>query len=209
MPLKPIPFKVRDFRNKGFFVIDDAYLNGYAKYLTPSITVIYLSLCRHANKEQSCFPAQKLIAEEHGITERTVRRCLNKLVELRIIKVVRKRSVKGKWLRNTYFLLDKSVWGLPTGHQCPMENQRTSKTKTRGHQRPIKDTHIKDTQQQSVVDKIEKWAYERARATPSCDKNSFRKSVKKAIERIGEVAVYKAFEKETNAIQFLKNIKNL
>lgn len=150
-------FKVRDFRNKGFFLLDDAYLNGYAKLLPISTSVVYFSLCRHADKAQSSFPAQELIAKEHNIDTRTVRRAINTLTKCNIISSEKLRNKKGMWLNNTYYLLDKSVWltkeeilekGLgkkPRGHQSPMGIQRTIKTVSRGHQTPTKDTHKKDT----------------------------------------------------------------
>ncbi len=106
-------FKVRDLRIKEKFWLDDAYLNGYARHLKPIATAVYLSLCRHADKEQSCFPAEITIAEEHGIGERTVRYKIALLRRWNIIKVKRTRSQKGKWLHNTYFLLDKSEWKKP------------------------------------------------------------------------------------------------
>jgi len=37
-------FEVRDFRNKHFLMVDDAYLNGYAKKLDVYATAVYLSL---------------------------------------------------------------------------------------------------------------------------------------------------------------------
>lgn len=138
-------------------MIDDAYLNGYAKLFPVSVSVVYVSLCRHADKEQVSFPSQILIAEEHNIDERTVRRAINTLIKAGLISLNRVRNNKGMWLNNTYTLLDKSVWlskeeillrGLgkkSRGHQSPMDIQRTIKTSSRGHQTPTKDTHTKDT----------------------------------------------------------------
>jgi len=157
------PFKVRDFRKKGFFVIDDAYLNGYARFFPHSVTLVYLSLCRHADKEQSSFPAQELIAKQHNMNVRTVRRAIKALLEANIIAVKRERSKKGTWMRNTYYLLDKTEWLPPDkitpkktrGHQCPMDKPEDISDQTRGHQSPIKDTHKKDTHNnsQAVVNK--------------------------------------------------------
>ncbi len=106
-------FKVRDLRIKEKFWLDDTYLNGYARHLKPIATAVYLSLCRHADKGQSCFPAETTIAEEHGISERTVRSKIALLQNWNIIKIKRTRSQKGTWLHNTYFLLDKSQWKKP------------------------------------------------------------------------------------------------
>ena len=66
-------FKGRDKRNKGWFWMDNDYLNGYAKIFGAVGTAIYVSLCRHAdNDTQKCFPAMELMAEELGITRNTI-----------------------------------------------------------------------------------------------------------------------------------------
>lgn len=146
-------FKIRDLRKKDQFKIDDTYLNGYAKHLGTSTSAIYMSLCRHAEfNSQKCFPSEKLLAEEHNITERTVRRAVKKLVSVNIVQVERRKTKEGKWSSNTYILLDKSEWMKPEDTSVLwMEkdkndiNQRTKTTQTRGHQRPTKDTNNKDT----------------------------------------------------------------
>jgi predicted transcriptional regulator len=143
-------FKVRDFRNKGFFLLDDAYLNGYAQLFDPITTVVYLSLCRHVDaKNQMAFPSQELIAKEHNISRYTVIRRLKTLEKANIIRFAQKRSKSGKWLHNTYYLLDKSEWktkdevavlqGSHTVHR--VARQLTTVL----HASNIKDTHKKDT----------------------------------------------------------------
>ena len=141
-------FQVRDLRRKEKFVIDDDYLNGWAKHLDPYTTVVYLSLCRHVDKEQKCFPSHELIAEEHGIGRRTVI-CRMKVLEEH--NLVRKKEQKrsessGKYLHNTYYLLDKSEWKKPTeyrqGHTVHRMSSQAPTECTGGH---TKDTHIKDT----------------------------------------------------------------
>ena len=68
-------FKGRDRRKKGWFWMDNDYLNGYAKYFGAVGTAIYVSLCRHAdNDTQECFPAYKKIAEELGLVEKTIQK---------------------------------------------------------------------------------------------------------------------------------------
>jgi biotin operon repressor len=144
--MKEEKFKVRDFRNKGFFTLDDAYLNGYAKYLGALATAVYISLCRHADKEQTCFPSQKKIAEEHGMTDRTVRTKIKDLTDWNIIRVESVRSKGGIFMSSIYFLLDKSEWKRPeemiSAGGSPEENHDS----TRGKPQQYKDTQIKDTQ---------------------------------------------------------------
>ena len=100
-------FQVRDLRRKAFFMVDDIYLNGYARHLGTTASMVYISLCRHADKEQSAFPSQKLIAEELGINERIVMYKIKLLSDWNIIRKEKSKNSSGKWLNNTYFLVDK------------------------------------------------------------------------------------------------------
>lgn len=227
------PFKVRDFRNKNFFLMDDAYLNGYAKFLDPSTTVVYLSLCRHVDKEQSAFPSETLIAEEHNIDKRTVIRKIKKLKEWNLIRVERTRNKEGKWLRNTYFLLDKSEWKNPEemkkiasinhpgdteslGHPGDKSNiiQVTNDAKTQVTQSHTKDTHIykethiKDTQRE-LIKKIINWAFNDARIKPGVSEKIYRILIENGISLYGEQKIYDLFKNEDNAITLLTNIKYL
>ena len=134
-------FKVRDKRNKGWFWMDNEYLNGWARYFGATGTAIYVSLCRHSNnKTKECFPAQKQIAEELTIDERTVRRYLGLFQKCGLISIKRERRKDKKWANNIYTLLDKEHWKKPedimpygkaTGHLTQ---------KARGHQTPTNKT---------------------------------------------------------------------
>jgi predicted transcriptional regulator len=139
------PIKIRDLRQKEKFFVDDAYLSGYARVLGVTTTAVYLSLCRHTNRDQECFPSQDKIAEDHNITRRTVIRAIKKLKEANIIKIEKERADNGKWFNNLYILLDKSQWKKPEDIGVTWNSHVTKKTKTIGHQSHIKDTHIKDT----------------------------------------------------------------
>jgi len=167
------PVVIRDLRAKEKFFVDDAYLNGYAKYLGPEATCVYLSLCRHADHSQQAFPSQKLIAEENGISERTVRRKLDILESLNLIYRERVRNRRGRWLCYLYVLLDKSEWLSPadfvsTGQRIhsPSATGSGGKKIYLGHQRtgsPIKDTekdtHKKDTHiTPSIVSPLKKYS---------------------------------------------------
>jgi len=145
MPQNPVPFKVRDLRRKEKSFIDDDYINGWAKHLRPAATAVYISLCRHADKEQQCFPATKLIAEEHGITRRTVQEKTRLLEKWNIIKKKRVRKKSGTWLNTTYFLLDKTEWHKPPWEKTSHSPTMGKKQHHHGKSFPTKVTHIKDT----------------------------------------------------------------
>lgn len=145
------PIRVIDRRNKHYFVVDDIYLNGYAKHLGPIVTVVYLSLCRHVDKDQAAFPSQEKMAEELGIGRRSVENSISILKRWNLVDVERDRSANHGWARNSYLLLDKSVWkelppALTAGARPPAPNYVDHP-----HQVLIKDTHIKDTHTLSSI----------------------------------------------------------
>ncbi|MBU2578115.1 helix-turn-helix domain-containing protein [Patescibacteria group bacterium] len=110
-------FSVRDKRRKEKFFVDDQYLNSYAKKCGVTATAVYNSLCRHADKNQKCYPSIKRMAEQHSISARSVYRAINKLEKYNIIR--RKRM--GKQLTNRYYLLDRIEWTdmtKKTHHTC-------------------------------------------------------------------------------------------
>ncbi len=143
--------KIRDKRNKGWFYLDNEYLNGYAKIFGGIGTAIYVSLCRHADAEQKCFPSQELIGEELNIAPRTVRKYIKMFEDWNLLHVDRKKTSDGRWLNNIYYLLDKSEWKKPEapvahGHQRQMTTKpEENNSKNQRHQLPNKDTHTKNT----------------------------------------------------------------
>lgn len=151
-------FRGRDRRKKGWFWMDNEYLNGYAKFFGAIGTAIYVSLCRHSDNEtQKCFPAQKLIAEELGIGERTVRNYLKIFRKYKIISIQReKHPLTKKWLNNVYFMVDKDYWLKPEAPvACGTRGNKKQKPeatddKSQRHLLPIrketnsKETHIKE-----------------------------------------------------------------
>ena len=150
-------FKVRDKRNKGWFYLDNEYLNGIGRHLGPIGIAVYVSLCRHADNEQKCFPAQDTIAIEIGAGVRSVRNYLKKLQKLNIIQLKKIRTSEGKWLNNTYFLLDKSEWNYPeaTGaYGKPEANNDTAignRVQSHRQQVPIKETNNNNTNNNNIA----------------------------------------------------------
>lgn len=90
--------------------MDDEYLNGQAKLCGWQGTIVYTSLCRHANINQESFPSIKLMAEQHGVSRPTILKGIENLERRNVIEVKKTRTKDGKWLNNTYILLDKSGW---------------------------------------------------------------------------------------------------
>ncbi len=102
--------RIIDRRKKEKFMIDDKYLNGQAKVCGWQATLAYISLCRHSSKDQECFPSIELISKELKISRTTVIKGLDMLERFNVIEVKKTRAKDGKWLNNTYILIDKSEW---------------------------------------------------------------------------------------------------
>lgn len=102
--------RIIDKRTKEKFILDDYYLNGQAKLCGWQATITYVSLCRHANKSQECFPSIKLMSEELNVSRNTIIKGLKNLENYNVIQIEKTRNKKGQWLNNTYFLIDKSKW---------------------------------------------------------------------------------------------------
>jgi len=148
--------KVRDMRHKEKFFVDDLYLNGYAKFCGPIASAVYMVICRHASKEQECFPSKKTIALKLRISERGVYDGVKKLKEWGIISVSnQKRSINGKYRHSTYTLLDKSGWKkIPSATRADGTKQQAPpapEASTREQPLPNKGTYyISDTQEKET-----------------------------------------------------------
>lgn len=145
-------FEVRDHRNKSMFRVDDEYLNGYAKLCGTNATLVYLCLCRHADRHQESFPSVELMANKTGISKRSVIRGIATLIEWNVISKEKERRKDATWLNNRYILLDKTVWKSKPGatqslgSQVPNETEPSAKYDTsQVPQVHTKDTHKKDT----------------------------------------------------------------
>lgn len=140
-------FEVRDTRIKEKFVLDDKYLNGWARKCGVYASAVYMSLARHADKDQHCWPSLKKIAEEHNISIKQTGRAIKILESHRIIQSER----LGKKLNNRYYLLDKSEWtDSPITERTNSPITMDYQSNHIGTNSPIhsKDTHIKETQKE-------------------------------------------------------------
>jgi len=136
--------------DKSFYMKPDEYLNGWARKCGWKATLAYDSLWRHADRSREAYPSYKLMAEEHGVSEATIKRGVTVLEKFNIICKEQKKSSKGKFLHNTYLLLDKKHWQEPVGLVRPTDSRRSVENPSVGLYRPHKDTHKKDTHTLSI-----------------------------------------------------------
>mgnify|MGYP001233087261 FL=1 len=142
--------KVRDLRVKEKFVVDDLYLNGYAKRCGIFATGVYNVICRHADREQTAFPGIDLIAKKLNISRPSVIKGITNLQDYNIIKVIKKKDKKGRQKVNLYILLDKSVWKplrvkeIDSENCCPSKPE--NKTESMSEQNRVNEIDCKVTQ---------------------------------------------------------------
>lgn len=144
--------RIIDKRKKEKYMMDDEYLNGQAKLCGWQGTIVYTSLCRHANVNQESFPSIKLMAEQHGVSRPTIMKGIENLENRKVIEVKKTRTNDGKWLNNTYILLDKSEWDYSQVNGIDMDSQVNVETtpSQRGLHDQVnvvdtKETHTKET----------------------------------------------------------------
>lgn len=115
-------FRVRNRQNRGWFYIDNEFVDIYGKIFGAVGTAIYICLCRHVDKDQKCFPSEKLIGEKLGISDRCVRKYIELLEQYNVIKKNKQRNERNqRWANNIYFLMDRTVWLIPESNSEPKE----------------------------------------------------------------------------------------
>lgn len=152
-------FKIRDKRNKGWFYLDNEYLNGLGKYFGPVGISVYVSLCRHANNDQQCFPSQELISKEVGASRQTVGKYIKLLASHCVIKIEKQKSKINNYENTLYTLLDKTEWLYPSHvKQTDMDSHVhltaepcTSDSKSHVNLVDTKDTNINNTNKKEAT----------------------------------------------------------
>ena len=81
------------------------------------------------------------MSEELAVSTKTIQRGIKKLEERNVIVVGKKRTKDGKWLNNTYTLLDKNVWNYTQETNSPMDSQGTKSDTARGQKEPSQRTN--------------------------------------------------------------------
>lgn len=143
--------RIIDKRKKEKFLIDDEYINGQARICGWQATIVYNVLCRHASKEQECFPSIQLMAEKLNISRPTIIKGLQNLEKYNVIQIIKNRK-SGQWINNTYILIDKLEWKkhqvneVDTAHQVN-ENTPPSQREYKNQVNEVdtKETHTKET----------------------------------------------------------------
>lgn len=175
--------RITDNRRNEKYMIDDEYLNDQAKLCGWQGTIVYNSLCRHANKDQECFPSIKLMSEQHGVSRPTILKGIDNLERRKVIVVQKHRTEKGNWLNNTYILTDKSEWDytqvndVDTDKNEPIQVNENTHPSQRGDITQVNDVDTKETHREGNTYKETHIA-----------KNKFSQDIPKIIEKFKELS---------------------
>lgn len=99
------PFRVEDGRNHGYFTVDDLFVDEYMRIAGANVVMIYLSLCRHADKDKYCWPSIRRLAMQGKMALNTVEKSIRWLEDHRLLKADREKGQP-----TVYKLLEKSKW---------------------------------------------------------------------------------------------------
>ena len=98
---------VGDKRRSQFFLIHSDIFDKWGKRLGPNGIAVYLCLIRHSgNYDDKCLPFIKTIADECGISRKTVMRTLKRISELGLIEIQPRKSEHGGDTSNLYIIKD-------------------------------------------------------------------------------------------------------
>ena len=82
--------KIVDQRFDGFFQVPDILIDEYVRVVGMGAFAIYLSMCRHANKDRLSWPGMRKLCFELGMSASSVNRGIKILEAHSMIKVDRK-----------------------------------------------------------------------------------------------------------------------
>jgi len=100
------PFQVQDRRRKGFFMIDNEFIDRFGPLIGAGGIAVVNVLARFANQESACFPSQSTIARLTALSRMQVSREIKKLKGLGLIAVEQQFAPNGAQRSNLYILLD-------------------------------------------------------------------------------------------------------
>lgn len=98
---KDIPV-VADRRTGYFWARDELF----DKQITSKAKLVYLAMCRRANKQGTCWPAYPQLSKDAGYSEATIRRAIKELVDSKLVIIHRRKRPDGSFMSNQYLLVD-------------------------------------------------------------------------------------------------------
>lgn len=98
--------EIRDRRTQRYWTADNVIIDVYGPQIGIAGLAVYACLCRHASRDETCFPGKRLLMQECGVkTEGPVDRGLSALVKADLIKIEPRYREDGSRTTNLYVLL--------------------------------------------------------------------------------------------------------
>lgn len=131
---------VIDNRHEPFFIVDHAFFDEFVGKLSPAAVLVYLCLCRHADRRGKSYPSVDAMSADLHMQSRTVKAALSVLKKLKLIDVQHRFRADGSQTSNLYTLLQIHPRVLsqtppvsgPVDH--PNKNQIEQESERRGAQ---------------------------------------------------------------------------
>lgn len=118
--------KVLDERSFNYFRVDNEFVDQQVKKCGWQGMIVYISLCRHANKKGTCYPSINYIARELGVDRKTIMKGIDLLAERKIITIKKTIRKDGGQSNNVYSLIDKRYWLADDIEDNPQSTTRTT-----------------------------------------------------------------------------------
>ncbi|MCL0063449.1 helix-turn-helix domain-containing protein [Peptococcaceae bacterium] len=143
-------------RKTGFFIADNVIFD--RKDLSANEKLVYLYFCRRANSENKAWPSYQRIADDSGLSRRTVIDVIKKLINKNLLKKNTRLDPSGNHASNEYTLLPVANYntgsGLNTGSEV---DALGSEINTPGgcnyYTRVVQEMHPKNTQNKNTQNK--------------------------------------------------------
>ncbi|MCL0101025.1 helix-turn-helix domain-containing protein, partial [Peptococcaceae bacterium] len=136
-------------RKTGFFIADNAIFD--RKDLSANEKLVYLYFCRRANSENKAWPSYQRIADDSGLSRRTVIDVIKKLINKNLLKKNTRLDPSGNHASNEYTLLPVANYNTGSGLNAGSEiDALGSEINTPGgcnyYTRVVQEMHPKNTQ---------------------------------------------------------------
>jgi DNA-binding transcriptional ArsR family regulator len=97
---------VRKFENRHGFMIDDKFVTAeYARSLGHGASMVYMLLCKYADKTQTAWPSTARMEKLLGYSKRQILRSIRLLEKYNLVKTYRLQGQS-----NAYRLIDSEKW---------------------------------------------------------------------------------------------------
>lgn len=197
--------KISDRRKSHFFIVDNHLFDVWGKQLKPQGIAVYCCLIRHASNN-SCFPSHQKIADECGISRRTVVSTIQKLSKLGLITTKKRTKETGGKASSLYIINDLPNTRCAGDAHCDVQEMHircAGDAHTHVQEMHIKKTKIEEDTFKKTTDKTVVQAKDSQKTSQSSSINLNKK------ENLFDGVVFpKGFRKTQAVLKELNKLPN-